>query len=111
MAIDLEAIKTRLAAATPGAWAVSNRCFIVAGLGDVIVSTQSHPYQKRMDEDLALIAHTPTDIDALLAEVKALRTENTALRTLVGEMAAAVKAGDVTCLHLVTRAQRATSRS
>lgn len=82
--IDLEAIKARLAAATPGPWAVFNRCFVVTRSGDVIVSTQSHPYQKRMDEDLALIAHAPADIAALIAEVEQLR--GTLLRMREGGM-------------------------
>lgn len=70
--IDVEAIKARLAAATPAPWAVFYRCFVVARSGDVIVSTQSHPYQIHMDEDLALIAHAPADIAALLAEIERL---------------------------------------
>lgn len=73
MTIDLEAIEARLAAATPYPWAVLSRCFVVTATGDIIVSTQTHPLQVRMNEDLALIAHAPADIAALIDEVRRLR--------------------------------------
>lgn len=62
-----------------------------------------------------LMARPPDwdDAEALLAEVKALRTENTALRLLVGEFeqnvnasVSGTKVGIMTWLDLITRAQR-----
>lgn len=82
MSIDIEAIKERLRATTPGHWIVFNRCFVMAD-GNVIVSTQTHPYQLRMDDDLAFIAHAPTDIRALLIEVERLQAEIERLAPLV----------------------------
>lgn len=71
--MNLEEIKARHTAATTGPWAVSSRYFITHGLGNVICSTQTHPAQLNMDNDLAFIAHARTDVPGLVAEVERLR--------------------------------------
>lgn len=62
-----------------------------------------------------LVGHPPDwdDAEALIAEVKALRAENAALRLLVGEFeqnvnasVSGTKVGIMTWLDLITRAQR-----
>lgn len=62
-----------------------------------------------------LMARLPDwdDVEALIAEVKALRAENAALRLLVGEFeqhvnasVSGTKVGIMTWLDLITRAQR-----
>ena len=81
--IDLDAIKERLAKATPGPWAVckrpANSTWVQGGtIGSV-------PHGSRVADtcvlgpnyahDAAFIAHAPTDIAALVAEVERLRRE------------------------------------
>lgn len=69
--LDLEPIKARLAAAAPGPWYVTSE----DGIGDERgAAIAVGPYGVGIDEpDAALIAHAPTDIAALIAEVERLR--------------------------------------
>jgi hypothetical protein len=86
--LDLDPIKARLAAATPGPWAAhhidddesivaaAGRVKFVCGLGDRLEK-----------EDAELIAHAPTDLSAMVKEVIRLRVENEDLgRWLACEM-------------------------
>jgi len=71
--IDLEAIKTRLAAATPGPWYVDES---LRG-----VEAQAHGYPVEVvawtgRAEAVLIAAAPADIGALVAEVERLRSIN-----------------------------------
>lgn len=75
--LDLAPIKARLAAATPGPWTWV--CHSTAGVSewtvfdaaDHALATNRHGWRP----DAEFIAHAPTDIAALLAEVERLRAE------------------------------------
>jgi hypothetical protein len=88
---ELQAIKARVAAATPGPWAMS-RDEMSAGFGQhryVVVGTTTADGKKLVDwrllvegmrgadavHDAEFIAHARTDEPALLAEVERLRAE------------------------------------
>ena len=96
-AIDLEPIKARLAAATPGPWEpniYSERPPIVVamtshlpmvgrnGFREVICEHQSIHYDSQVEANARLIANAPTDLAALIAEVERLRE---ALKLILGE--------------------------
>jgi hypothetical protein len=71
--IDLEAIKGRLAAATPGPW------YVDESLRGVEAQTHGYPVEIVAwtgRADAVLIAHAPGDIAALVAEVERLRADN-----------------------------------
>ena len=95
--LDIEAIKTRLAAATPGPW-VSNwsqpsgdeRCEqILAENGDEVVGALWYDglHLAVNEKDADLIAHAPADIAALLAENARLRAVVVAATTLRNQAA------------------------
>ena len=101
--IDLDAIKARLAAATPGPWRHGPETD--AKVGNVVdfgppptapfavlycADTRDARAQRLHDADL--IAHAPTDIAALIAEVEALRSESLTMRQWAEEAAAAENA-------------------
>jgi hypothetical protein len=70
---DIEAIKGRLAAATPGPW------YVDESLRGVEAQTHGYPVEIVAwtgRADAVLIAHAPGDIDALVAEVERLRADN-----------------------------------
>ena len=81
--IDLEAIKTRLAAATPGEWRRDTSAYAVKG--DVVYTNANGDddslFTIRCDdapcveraEDAEFIAHARTDVKELVAEVERLR--------------------------------------
>lgn len=75
--LDLQPIKARLAAATPGPWEVESSETVdgsfIANMGPIMIV----PYFQGMAPMMAdadLIAHAPTDLAALVAEVERLRT-------------------------------------
>lgn len=75
--LDLDAIKARLAAATPGPWTVSPNVqprgvAAVAEVNTVLILSSGPLYGSPM-QDASLIAHAPTDLRALVAEVERLR--------------------------------------
>jgi len=86
---DVSAIRARLSKATPGLWQLDGPfwwrggdanpdCTTVITAGDnrmaVAVLPEDHDRQPTADADADLIAHAPTDLAALLAEVERLRT-------------------------------------
>lgn len=88
--IDIEAIKKRLAAATPGPWAecgqarggcICGHVFAVrGGDGPCVATTDTvnddgmpYPDDDQRKANAALIAHAPRDLADLLAEVERLR--------------------------------------
>ena len=86
MPLDLDAIKTRLDAATPGPWAQHPevpRSIVSAGKPDFSLLAldappEDGPYAVVDSEgDADLIAHAPTDIAALVAEIERLRATMT----------------------------------
>lgn len=82
--LDLEAIKQREAAATPGPWVLADGsrgftpgCTIFEGdnSGRVIAYTASMGASlERLQADGAFIAHAREDVPALVAEIERLRT-------------------------------------
>ena len=104
--IDLDAIKARLAAATPGPWRVSRQniderpgtsevCDLVNDCWVIV----EHNDLGRYEDDADLIAHAPADIAGLVAEVERLRGEIERLRADVaegGERETALRSGCVT---------------
>lgn len=72
---NLEPIKARLAAATPGPWYFTNDAgpTHVAEVSALYVRPEA-PLRSPM-ADAALIAHAPADLAALIAEVERLRDE------------------------------------
>ena len=81
--LDLDPIKARLAAATPGRW-IWSRVEVwgrVAKIHDIHIlpnlASLSSTQQDEADADL--IAHAPADLAALVDEVERLRAENTLL--------------------------------
>jgi len=68
-AIDLEPLKSRLAAATPGPWEADESRTVVRRPG----SSDSSVANVLEASDTELIAHAPADIAALIAEVERLR--------------------------------------
>lgn len=75
--LDLEPIKARLAAATPGPWEMQDE-YIACPDGDFVCTIVDGGTER----DAMLIANAPTDLAALVAEVEALR--NPATRTQTG---------------------------
>lgn len=73
---EIEAIKSRLAAATPGPWDTSD-----LGPTEINRPGPKHIIRVKEDTDAQFIAHAPTDIAALLAEVESLTHQK---ETLVG---------------------------
>jgi hypothetical protein len=81
--LDLDPIKAREAAATPGPWAIANvapawasgrdEWNVVPGVIDQCTSAGCGPIVEPADADF--IAHARTDVPALLAEVERLRAE------------------------------------
>ena len=93
MSLDLEAIKARCEAATPGPWAVANIApgwaedendwCVVPGVVESCGSDMCGPVVR--SADAAFIASARTDVPALVAEVERLREERDDLiRTLNG---------------------------
>jgi flavin-dependent dehydrogenase len=80
--IDLEAIKARLSAATPGPWRRdgNHRAKVRGGDGDtltrVVPESSDEPWSPTDEANADLIAHAPGDIAALIAEVERLREVN-----------------------------------
>ncbi len=92
---DLDAIEARLATATPGPWSDSQEQVLYRAPGDVLVTWLSGADGSRVlkswfepgsygtlrhgitmkEAYLLFLRHAPTDIAALLAEVKRLRSE------------------------------------
>lgn len=73
MSLDLEAIKARAEAATPGPW----EC---VGMGDVVTPTFVIQTTDRNPADGRFIANARTDVPALVAEVERLQAEVDELR-------------------------------
>lgn len=84
---ELEAIKARLAAATPGPWHQSDHCFranapgsdIGASNGANIALVHHEPIDRDARETVAnaaLIANAPADLATLVAEVESLQLAN-----------------------------------
>lgn len=76
--LDLQPIKSRLAAATPGPWwsargASFGTYFAVAVVGNNEVRTEQGNQACSDNADADLIAHAPTDLAALVAEVERFR--------------------------------------
>lgn len=112
--IDLDAIRQRLAAATPGPWGVGNGTHIVRGLQVTgrgsFTCIQSiaeiddeddrldwdHPDEVEVDpeDDAEFIAAARSDIPALLAEVDRLRVDLAAADEQIASMRAALDAED-----------------
>lgn len=97
--LNLAAIKARLAAATPGPWA-TNRVLVTVGAPcrwcsfvvrpdvppayDISVATPGHGTSMGDESpDADLIAHAPTDLTVLVAEVDRLRAVEAAARDLL----------------------------
>lgn len=95
--LDLEAIKARLAAATPGPWrAVEMTHYGEPGTGFGWVAGGKQPCGAIMGEesggagmleDAVFIAHAPEDIAALVAEVERLAEANRELGSYVPQRA------------------------
>lgn len=99
MMLDLEAIKARLKAATPGPWAFALDVYGVRRVwtaeGQDVASTESDggiPREQRSANG-EFIAHAPADIAALVAEVElmtlAIKQEQFEIRRLVTRLEAA----------------------
>ena len=84
MSIDIEAIKARLAAATPGPWEWSvrpKRHMLIHRFSErghlTVLETEGESehaeYPCANDADRDFIEHAPSDITALVAEVERLR--------------------------------------
>ena len=79
---DIEAIKGRLTAATPGPWRRdgNHRAKVRGGDGDtltrVVPESSDEPWSLTDEANADLIAHAPGDIAALIAEVERLREVN-----------------------------------
>lgn len=87
MSIDLDAIKARIAARTPGGWELGDgwvytdpiydddtRLTPIGRAAKFADPERQAAEWERVRHDLELIAHAPTDLAALVAEVKRLRT-------------------------------------
>lgn len=76
--LDLEPIKARLAAATPGPWHVEPEATacgsFVARMPGIYIEPE-HQHLAPAGNDAALIANAPADIAALVAEVERLTKE------------------------------------
>lgn len=77
--LDLQPIKDRLAAATPGPWTASPNVqprgvAAVAQVNTVLVLSSGPLYGSPM-QDASLIANAPTDLAALVAEVERLQAQ------------------------------------
>jgi hypothetical protein len=83
MGVDVEAIKARLAAATPGPWWYDAEhgavCSERVASGEYLFVVNELGSYTKEAEDGEFIAHSPADIAALLAENEALREEKVQL--------------------------------
>ena len=89
---DLEPIKERLAAATPGPWEMSydadDKWTSITGQpyddgGQWLVCPEVATCEGEPDADSTFIAHAPEDIAALVAEVERLREQVEAVKKIV----------------------------
>jgi len=96
--MDLEPIKSRLAAATPGPWRAQEfdsypgdeGSAIVGGYSVGLVAYAVRPDfgaasgydEAQCDRDATFIAHAPTDVAALIAEVERLRGQIDAVKKI-----------------------------
>ena len=82
MKVDLDAIKARLQAATPGPWKDTGWSSIKAATGDWVCQffDKLEISQRRTKANLHFVAHAPEDITTLLAEVERLRAQVNDLR-------------------------------
>ena len=81
--IDLDAIKARCEATTPGPWEVNGSPHDrhIATVGRHYITKPDRAGRSaHNDEIAAFIAHARTDVPALAAEVERLRAENEVLR-------------------------------
>lgn len=88
---QLDAIQERVDAATDGPWVEGTRCVFTEDYARAIVSDSlvevpgMTPYAEAVQNpaDVALIAHAPEDLAALLAEVERLRALTTVTEDMV----------------------------
>jgi len=91
---ELNAIRARLDAATPGPWRVSTRGYdVVAGEQENRTRVCASPNNLSLPEgwerwmnNAELIANAPSDLAALLARVDSLDAENAQLRPLLDKL-------------------------
>ena len=92
MTLDLEPIKERLAAATPGPWEMSydadDKWTSITGQpyddgGQWLVCPEVATCEGEPDADSTFIAHAPEDMRALIEEVETLRGQVEAVRAAV----------------------------
>ena len=88
--LDLEPIKERLAAATPGPWKAKEDSWdgysVViddSGPGVSIIAEQIGQGEDKGRGDAEFIAHAPEDIAALITEVETLRGQVEAVKKIV----------------------------
>ena len=86
--IDLEVIKARLAAATPGPW-FAHADDLIGGWCVRTVDTPPSEGPGEVasfihEEDARLIAHARVDLEALVEEVEQLRAKTRTLNALLG---------------------------
>lgn len=95
--VNLDAIKARLAAATPGPWEWSvrpKRHMLIHRFSErghlTVLETEGDSeyaeYPCANEADRAFIEHAPSDIAALIAEVERLRAERAAVVAWLREM-------------------------
>jgi hypothetical protein len=90
--LDLEPIKARCAAATPGGWRATRDALLMASGDGPLVPMDGWP---RADREF--VAHARDDVPALLAEVEQLRAQLDRLRTDLDDIWQAHAAA---CAHL-----------
>lgn len=94
--IDLDAIRARVAAATPGpwhVWASQPEVQVQNADGQCLAAVETWGVGRGcIDADL--IAHAPTDLAALCDEVERMRAENAALRADVMRYASGVASAE-----------------
>lgn len=86
---ELAAIEARLQAATPEPWTMTEEegdwCLRAPDGESMMCDTQYYPWTPGRAEDWQLIAHAPTDLAALVAEVRRLRGRCDELRANGGK--------------------------
>jgi hypothetical protein len=90
--LDLEPIKARCAAATPGGWRATRDALLMGGGDGPLVPVDGWP---RADREF--VAHARDDVPALVAEVERLRVDVDRLRTDLDDVWQAHAAA---CAHL-----------
>ncbi len=105
-ALDLDAIRARADAATPGPWHVEKLPYrypqrVTTNAALIVAETYIDPAHE--PAEAIFIAHARTDVPALLAEVERLRAAGDRMAALLGDQATLIAQADALMAELTNQ--------